>query len=61
VSPRTSGLLLALFVAAGAAFAYGLWALGVSDDWMALAFVSVGAMALRSVLAGLQAVERGAR
>jgi hypothetical protein len=61
VSPRSTGLLLVLFVVAGAAFAYGLWALGMSDDWMALAFVSVGAMALRSVLAGVQAVEKGAR
>jgi len=61
VSPRTIGLLLALFAVAGAAFAYGLWALGASDDWMALALVSVGAMALRSVLAGVQAVEKGAR
>ena len=61
MSPRSTGLLLALFVVAGAAFAYGLWALGVRDDWMALVLVSVGAMALRAVLAGVQAVEKGAR
>ena len=61
MSPRTIGLLLALLVMAGAAFAWGLWALGVRDDWLALALVSVGAMALRAVLTGVQAVQKGAR
>jgi hypothetical protein len=61
VAPRTAALLLALFVLAGVAFASGLWALALRDDWMALALAGVGALGLRSLLIGVRAVEKGAR
>ena len=61
MAPRTAALLLALFVLAGMAFAAGLWALAMRDDWMALSLVAIGAVALRSVLTGVRAVEKGSR
>ena len=61
MAPRLTGLLFALFAVAGAAFAGGLWALALRDDWMALGLCAVGAIALRAVVTGAQAVQRGAR